>query len=88
MFSIYHGPQLLITAKSLEGRKLTGWKSIRQDIIYAGATFVDEKMVEDGNLITRRSPNAAGLYQGQPGKINRLTGNLLPTPIREPGISS
>jgi protease I len=56
VFSICHGPQLLITAKSLEGRRLTGWKSIRQDIIYAGANFIDEEMVEDGNLITSRSP--------------------------------
>jgi len=35
---------------------LTGWKSIRQDIIYAGANFIDEELVEDGNLITSRSP--------------------------------
>ncbi|MCJ7602591.1 MAG: type 1 glutamine amidotransferase [Desulfobulbaceae bacterium] len=56
VFSICHGPQLLITARSLEGRKVTGWKSIRQDIIYAGARFIDEEMVEDGNLITSRSP--------------------------------
>jgi len=56
VFSICHGPQLLITAKSLEGRRVTGWKSIRQDIIYAGARFIDEEMVEDGNLITSRSP--------------------------------
>jgi len=48
--------QLLISAKSLKGRRLTGWKSIRQDIIYAGANFIDEELVEDGNLITSRSP--------------------------------
>lgn len=56
VFSICHGPQLLISARSLKGRRLTGWKSIRQDIIYAGGDFVDEEMVEDGNLITSRSP--------------------------------
>ncbi|MCK9296167.1 MAG: type 1 glutamine amidotransferase [Desulfobulbaceae bacterium] len=56
VFSICHGPQLLISARSLKGRRLTGWKSIRQDIIYAGANFIDEEMVEDGNLITSRSP--------------------------------
>lgn len=56
VFSICHGPQLLISAKSLEGRRVTGWKSIRQDIIYAGARFIDAEMVEDGNLITSRSP--------------------------------
>lgn len=56
VFSICHGPQLLITARSLAGRRLTCWKSIRQDIIHAGGHFVDEEMVEDGNLITSRRP--------------------------------
>ncbi|MBP9854464.1 MAG: type 1 glutamine amidotransferase [Candidatus Omnitrophica bacterium] len=56
VFSICHGPQLLITAKVLEGRKITGWKSIIQDIKNAGAHFVDEEVVEDGNIISSRSP--------------------------------
>lgn len=56
VFVICHGPQLLITAQVLKGRKITGWKSIIQDIINAGAEFVDHKVVEDGNLISSRSP--------------------------------
>ena len=56
VFSICHGPQLLITADVLKGRKVTGWKSIIQDIKNAGAEFVDEEVVEDGNLISSRSP--------------------------------
>ena len=56
VFSICHGPQLLITADVLKGRKVTGWKSIIQDIKNAGAEFVDEQVVEDGNLISSRSP--------------------------------
>ena len=57
VFSICHAPQLLITADSLRGRTLTGWKSIVQDIKNAGATFVDQEVVEDGNLISSRSPH-------------------------------
>jgi protease I len=56
IFSICHGPQLLITADVLKGRKVTGWKSIVQDIKNAGAEFVDEEVVEDGNLVSSRSP--------------------------------
>lgn len=56
VFAICHGPQLLISAQVLKGKKLTGWKSIRQDIINAGAEFFDREVVEDGNLVTSRSP--------------------------------
>ena len=57
VFSICHGPQLLITADVLQGRTVTGWKSIVQDIKNAGATFVDQEVVEDGNLVSSRNPN-------------------------------
>jgi protease I len=56
VFSICHAPQLLITAQVLEGRKLTGWKSIIQDIKNAGAEYIDSELVEDGNLVTSRHP--------------------------------
>jgi protease I len=57
VFSICHGPQLLITADVLKGRKVTGWKSIIQDIKNAGAEFVDDKVVVDDNLVSSRSPS-------------------------------
>jgi len=57
VFSICHAPQLLITAQVLQGRKVTGWKSIVQDIKNAGAEFIDQEVVEDGNLISSRSPD-------------------------------
>ncbi|MDY6824580.1 MAG: type 1 glutamine amidotransferase domain-containing protein [Thermodesulfobacteriota bacterium] len=56
VFMICHGPQLLITADVLRGRTITGWTSIIQDIKNAGATFKDEAVVEDGNLISSRNP--------------------------------
>lgn len=56
VFSICHGPQLLITAQVVKGRKLTGWKSIIQDIKNAGAEFVDEEAVVDGSLVSSRNP--------------------------------
>jgi len=56
IFSICHGPQLLITADVLKGRKITGWKSIIQDIKNAGAEFIDKEVVVDKNLVSSRHP--------------------------------
>lgn len=57
VFAICHAPQLLITAQVIEGRKVAGWKSIIQDIKNAGAEFIDEEVVEDGNIISSRGPD-------------------------------
>lgn len=53
---ICHGPQLLINARVVKGRKMTGWKSIKEDLVNAGAEFLDQEVVEDGNIISSRSP--------------------------------
>ncbi|GAB3054230.1 type 1 glutamine amidotransferase domain-containing protein [Virgibacillus ainsalahensis] len=58
VFAICHGPQLLITAKSLEGRKATGFKSIQVDMEYAGAKLVDQEVAVCGDqLVTSRQPD-------------------------------
>jgi len=56
VFGICHAAQLLITARVLKGRRVTGWKSIIQDIKNAGAEYVDAEVVVDGNLVTSRKP--------------------------------
>jgi protease I len=56
VFLICHAAQLLITADVLKGRKITGYKSIIQDIKNAGAEFVDQEVVVDGNLVSSRNP--------------------------------
>lgn len=56
-FAICHGPQLLITAKTLNGRDATGYKSIRVDLENAGAIFHDEEVfVCQKQLVTSRTP--------------------------------
>ncbi|HWV24413.1 MAG TPA: type 1 glutamine amidotransferase domain-containing protein [Thermomicrobiales bacterium] len=55
--AICHGPQLLISAKVVTGRKLTSVNKIRDDIVNAGGLYVDEELTEDGNLITSRTPD-------------------------------
>ena len=54
--TICHGPQLLISAGVLGGRTLTSVNKIRDDIANAGATYVDEQVHVDGNLISSRVP--------------------------------
>lgn len=54
--AICHAPQLLIEADALRGRTLTAWPSVRKDVENAGGKWVDEELVEDGNLITSRMP--------------------------------
>ena len=54
--SICHGPQLLISAGVLGGRTTTSVDKIRDDVVNAGATWVNEEVHVDGNLISSRTP--------------------------------
>jgi len=54
--AICHGPQLLIEADVVGGRRLTSHPSIRVDLENAGAQWVDEAVVVDEGLVTSRSP--------------------------------
>jgi protease I len=55
--SICHGPWMLIEAGVVEGRKVTGWHSLRTDLTNAGALVRNEAVVRDDNLITSRMPS-------------------------------
>ena len=76
--AICHGPQVLINAGVVEGRKLTSVKNISQDLINAGADWSDEEVVVDQGLVTSRTPEdlpafndkiveefAEGVHEGQ-----------------------
>jgi protease I len=52
VFVLCNGPQLLISAKVLRDRKITGYYAIEQDIINAGATYSRDEVVVDGNLVS------------------------------------
>ena len=54
--AICHGPQTLIDAEVVEGKKMTSFKAISKDLQNAGANWVDEELVTDGNLTTSRKP--------------------------------
>jgi protease I len=55
--AICHGPQLLIEADVVRGRRLTSWPPVRKDLENAGATWIDREVVQDRNLITSRKPD-------------------------------
>lgn len=55
--AICHGPWLLIDAGVVHGRKLTSWPSLKTDLLNAGAQWVDQECIVDGNLITSRKPD-------------------------------
>jgi protease I len=55
--AICHGPQILIDADVVAGRKLTSYPSVKTDLINAGANWVDEKVVTDQGLVTSRKPD-------------------------------
>ena len=54
--SICHGPWVLISARIVDGRTLTGVIAVKDDIEFAGGRFVDEEVVVDGNFVTSRTP--------------------------------
>lgn len=55
--AICHGGWMLASAGVLKGKRATGFPSIKDDMTNAGAAFVDEEVVVDGNLVTSRRPS-------------------------------
>ncbi|WP_026452035.1 type 1 glutamine amidotransferase domain-containing protein [Aequorivita capsosiphonis] len=55
--AICHGPQTLISADVVKGRKMTSFSSIKDDLVNAGANWVDEEVVVDQGFVTSRNPN-------------------------------
>jgi protease I len=77
--AICHGPQLLISADALRGRRMTCVSSIAVDMKNAGAKYVDRSVVVDGNLVTSRTPEdlpdfnreMIRLFSGTPAEAGR-----------------
>lgn len=54
--SLCHGPWVLASSGILTGRKLTSWPGLRDDMVNAGAIWLDKNVVADRNLVTSRGP--------------------------------
>lgn len=70
--SICHGPQLLISAGVLKGRRTTSVNKIRDDITNAGGLYEDADLVIDGNLISSRTPRDLDIFDQ--AIVDALTG--------------
>jgi len=55
--AICHGPQVLISADLVKGKRVTSYVAVRDDLINAGAKFLDTAAMRDGNIITGRVPD-------------------------------
>ncbi|MBD2570064.1 DJ-1/PfpI/YhbO family deglycase/protease [Anabaena lutea] len=69
--AVCHGPQVLIEGDLLKGKQVTGFTAIRKDISNAGANYIDEPVVVDGNLITSREPGDLAIFTT--ALLNRLS---------------
>jgi len=61
---ICHGPWTLVEADVVRGRTLTSWPSVKTDIENAGGKWVDEEVVQDGNLLSSRKPDDLPAFCG------------------------
>jgi protease I len=62
--AICHAGSLLVEADAVRGRTVTSWPSIRTDLVNAGASWIDQEVVEDGNVITSRKPDDLDAFVG------------------------
>ena len=60
--TLCHGPWLLASAELVRGRTLAAWPGIRDDMVHAGATWLDQELVLDGNWVTSRGPQDLGAF--------------------------
>lgn len=63
--AICHGGWVLVSAGILSGRKATAFSAIKDDLINAGADYVDKEVVVDANLITSRNPYDLPAFCGE-----------------------
>ncbi len=67
--AICHGPQTLISARLLKGRKATCYRSVSREMKEAGALYEDSEVVVDGNLVTSRQPSDLPFFMRETMKL-------------------
>jgi protease I len=78
--TLCHGPWVLASAGLLSGRTLTSWPGVRDDMVNAGATWLDQEVVRHGNLLTSRGPQDLAAFV--PAIIRQFAGPEA-TPVPE-----
>jgi len=82
---ICHGAWVLVSAGLVEGRMLTSWPSLQDDIRNAGGTWLDREVVVDTNWVSSRQPDDLPAFNRELLKALAAAPELLPnpTPITE-----
>jgi protease I len=63
--AICHGPWTIIEAGCAHGRRMTSWPSLKTDLKNAGAEWLDQETVVDGNMLTSRKPDDIPAFNRQ-----------------------
>jgi protease I len=79
--AICHGPWTIIEAGAARGRRIASWPSLKTDLRNAGAEWLDQESVLDGNLVSSRKPDdipafnraMIELFAGAKGKAQHAT---------------
>ncbi len=69
--AICHGPQTLISAGLLKGRRATCYRTVAEELKEAGALYEDGEVVVDGNLVTSRQPSDLPAFMREMLKLLR-----------------
>jgi len=67
--AICHGPQILISAGLLQGRRATCYKSVAGELKKAGALYEDREVIVDANLVTSRQPDDLPAFMRETMKL-------------------
>ena len=88
--AICHGGWMLCSANVIRGRRVTGARSIKDDMVNAGGIWVDEEVVQDGTIITSRRPaDLPAFMRAILGALNRVDLGAAPDDERayQPSLS-
>lgn len=69
--AICHGPQILISAELLKGRRATCYRSVADELKASGALYEDKTVIVDGNLVTSRQPSDLPTFMREVMKMVR-----------------
>jgi protease I len=88
--TLCHGPEVLISAGLVNGRRLASWPGIADDVRNAGGTWVDQRVVRDANWVSSRSPMDLGAFN--PAMVSLFSElappSLVPAPRRVRWVAS
>jgi protease I len=84
--TLCHGPWLLSSAGLTSGRTMTSWPGIRDDLVNAGATWLDQELVRDGNWVTSRGPQDLRAFVS--GMVELFSGGETPASANKTQLAS